>query len=229
MSNEELSNADDDENKSNDETTDKKGAGVKFPPPLIFVLLIIVGLALDYIWPLGMSIPGSAGVFGIVLVLFAVAVAGLINATFKRAGTAIEPWKPTSNIVTTGFYAWSRNPIYTGFCVFNIGLGISLNNLWVFLRCISLLSSEKKRISRKNLARNILPISARSGAGFKRSSAIWFAGKAWLAGLRLDRARPGCLESSLSDFETEGSRLSLTKFVFTKHFESLNAWFQTSG
>ena len=136
MSNEELSNADDDENKSNDETTDKKGAGVKFPPPLIFVLLIIVGLALDYIWPLEMSIPGSAGVFGIVLMLFAVAVAGLINATFKRAGTAIEPWKPTSNIVTTGFYAWSRNPIYTGFCVFNIGLGISLNNLWVFLSFI---------------------------------------------------------------------------------------------
>ena len=75
-------------------------------------------------------------VFGIVLMLFAVAVAGLINATFKRAGTAIEPWKPTSNIVTTGFYAWSRNPIYTGFCVFNIGLGISLNNLWVFLSFI---------------------------------------------------------------------------------------------
>lgn len=134
MNNEELSNAD--ENETSDETTDKKGAGVKFPPPLIFVLLIIVGLALDYIWPLGMGIPGSYGVFGIVLVIFAVAVAGLISATFKRLGTAIEPWKPTNNIVTTGFYAWSRNPIYTGFCLFNIGLGISLNNLWLFLSVI---------------------------------------------------------------------------------------------
>lgn len=136
MSKEELSNADENENKTSAETTDKKGAGVKFPPPLIFVLLIGVGLALDYVWPLGMGIRGSVGVFGIVLVVFAVAVAGLINASFKRLGTAIEPWKPTSNIVTTGFYAWSRNPIYTGFCLFNIGLGISLNNLWLFLSFI---------------------------------------------------------------------------------------------
>ncbi|MCH8265102.1 MAG: hypothetical protein IIC10_06855, partial [Proteobacteria bacterium] len=51
MSDEELSNADEDENKTSDETTDKKGAGVKFPPPLIFVLLIIAGLALNYILP----------------------------------------------------------------------------------------------------------------------------------------------------------------------------------
>lgn len=98
MSNEESSSADENEIEASAETTDKKGAGVKFPPPLIFVFLIIAGLALDYIWPLGMGIPGSVGVFGIVLVVFAIAVAGLINATFKRLGTSIEPWKPTSNI-----------------------------------------------------------------------------------------------------------------------------------
>lgn len=132
MGNEDLNAADG----NGEEASDKKGAGVKFPPPLIFLLLIFIGIALDYLWPVGMGIPESIKVLGIALLLFAVAVAILVNANFKRLGTAIEPWKPTTNIITTGFYAWSRNPIYAGFCLFNIGLGLAMNSFWVFISFI---------------------------------------------------------------------------------------------
>ena len=111
-------------------------AQVKFPPPLIFLLLIILGWLLNRVWPLGMGVPEGFGPVGIAVTLFGVAVVILVNGTFKHNSTAIEPWKPTSTLITHGFYRWSRNPVYLGFCLFNMGIGIATNNLWIFLSFI---------------------------------------------------------------------------------------------
>ena len=108
-------------------------AQVKFPPPLVFLLLIAAGAGLDYLWPLGMGIPESFQTLGIAVTLFGVAVVILISGAFKHASTAIEPWKPTTRLLTHGFYRFSRNPIYVGFCLFNMGIGIATNSLWIFL------------------------------------------------------------------------------------------------
>lgn len=116
--------------------SDKKGAAVKFPPPAIFASLILLGVGMQSLWPLRLGIPESLEIFGYLLVLFGVAVAVLVSSSFRKVGTAIEPWKPTTAIVTTGIYAWSRNPIYTGFCFINIGIGVATNNLWVFVSFI---------------------------------------------------------------------------------------------
>jgi protein-S-isoprenylcysteine O-methyltransferase Ste14 len=121
----------------NEESTqDKKGAAVKFPPPAIFASCILLGSGLQYLRPVGLGIPESIEVLGYLLVLFGISIAILVATSFRRAGTAIEPWKPTTSIVTTGFYAWSRNPIYAGFCLINIGIGIASNSLWIFVSFI---------------------------------------------------------------------------------------------
>jgi protein-S-isoprenylcysteine O-methyltransferase Ste14 len=117
-------------------TQDKKGAAVKFPPPAIFASCILLGSGLQYLRPVGLGIPESIEVLGYLLVLFGITIAILVATSFRRAGTAIEPWKPTTSIVTTGFYAWSRNPIYAGFCLINIGIGIANNSLWIFVSFI---------------------------------------------------------------------------------------------
>ncbi len=126
----------DESNESESVTSDRKGAAVKFPPPAIFALLILLGAGLQYLWPLGLGVPESFEIFGYLLVLFGVAIAIVVNSSFNRVGTAIEPWKPTSAIVTTGLYAWSRNPIYAGFCLINMGIGIANNSLWIFVSFI---------------------------------------------------------------------------------------------
>ncbi len=124
------------ENQQELQGSDEKGAAVRFPPPAIFVLLIFVGAGLDYLWPVSVGVPDSFEPIGIAITLFGVAIAILVNGTFKRVGTAIEPWKPTSSLITSGFYRWSRNPIYVGFCLFNIGIGISSDSLWILLTFI---------------------------------------------------------------------------------------------
>ncbi|MBL4573322.1 MAG: isoprenylcysteine carboxylmethyltransferase family protein [Gammaproteobacteria bacterium] len=115
---------------------DKKGAAVKFPPPAIFACAILLGACLQYLWPAGLGIPEFAEIFGYLLVLFGITIAILVATSFRRAGTAIEPWKPTTSIVTTGLYAWSRNPIYAGFCLISMGVGVASNSLWIFISFI---------------------------------------------------------------------------------------------
>jgi len=115
---------------------DKKGAGVKFPPPLVFLFWIITGYGIQQVWPLKIGSNSSYHLEGWILVMIGIITILTIKRAFTRAGTSIEPWDPTSKIITTGFYAYSRNPIYISLCIVSMGIGILLNNIWVFISII---------------------------------------------------------------------------------------------
>ncbi|MGH1461439.1 MAG: methyltransferase family protein [Neptuniibacter sp.] len=55
---------------------------------------------------------------------------------FFKAKTHIEPWRPAQSLILSGLFRYSRNPIYLAFILFTLGLGISLNSLWVMLSTI---------------------------------------------------------------------------------------------
>lgn len=126
----------DEQEASTENKSDKKGAAVKFPPPAIFVSLILAGAGIQSVFPVALGIPESLQIIGYVLVIAGVAIAIIVSGAFRRVGTAIEPWKPTTAIVTTGIYAWSRNPIYAGFCLINMGIGVATNSLWIYVSFI---------------------------------------------------------------------------------------------
>ena len=112
---------------------DEKGAAVKFPPPLIFVICIVIGYLINLILPLSLTLlQGRVYIAALPLLVGLVLILGAVVA-LKRARTSIEPWKPTSNIVNTGVFALSRNPIYVAFICFSIAIGLSMNNLWIIL------------------------------------------------------------------------------------------------
>jgi len=115
------------------EENDKKGAAVKFPPPLIFLGFILAASAIQYYWPA--SFPSSIGfkLIGVVVFLIGLAVVVTASRTFKEVDTNIEPWKPTSKIVSDGIFAYSRNPIYVAFCLAPIGIGFVVGSFWVLM------------------------------------------------------------------------------------------------
>ena len=115
---------------------DKKGPAVKFPPPLIFLSLLITSYGAHQALPLGLGISPQAKFIGVAVALVGMLILLLTLISFLRAKTSIEPWKPTTKIITTGLYAWSRNPIYAAFCLIPIGCGIFINSLWVLLSFI---------------------------------------------------------------------------------------------
>jgi len=112
---------------------DKKGPAVKFPPPLIFLGALLFAYAIQLQLPISLGITQITKYPGLAIVATGVFVLLLSLISFLRAKTSIEPWKPTTHIITTGLYAYSRNPIYAAFCLINIGLGLVINSLWVLL------------------------------------------------------------------------------------------------
>jgi protein-S-isoprenylcysteine O-methyltransferase Ste14 len=106
-------------------------------PPIAWALAFVTGLAIDRLYPLRW-IPATWPKVLIGGIVFAAAFALAIWAivTFRKAGTRVVPTKPTIAIVTRGPYSFTRNPIYLGMFLGQMGLAIGFNNLWVLAMLI---------------------------------------------------------------------------------------------
>lgn len=84
------------------------------PPPLLFVLPLILGLLLDRLFAISL-LPTSLSWIGVAALLIggAFALSGAI--ALRRAGTTIIPNRPNQSFVTSGPYSVTRNPLYLGF------------------------------------------------------------------------------------------------------------------
>ena len=112
---------------------DKKGAAVRFPPPLIFIICMLIGYTVHRILPVAFPYPLIFMYIGGMLALLSLLCVFYLSRVFNRLKTHIEPWKPTSAIISTGLYAYSRNPIYVAFAVFSMGIGFMINSLWIVM------------------------------------------------------------------------------------------------
>jgi protein-S-isoprenylcysteine O-methyltransferase Ste14 len=107
-------------------------AQVIIRPPLAWGLAIIAGLALNWLLPLPFlpaDLP-ARWLGGMVFVL-ALALAAWAIVTITRAGSNVPTNLPTTSIVESGPYRFTRNPIYLGMFLGLIGLGIAFDNLWL--------------------------------------------------------------------------------------------------
>jgi protein-S-isoprenylcysteine O-methyltransferase Ste14 len=111
----------------------RDSAGVRVPPPLIYLGGLAVGFALEALLP-GTSLPAVVQwVLGGALLLTGLALLASFNTAFHREGTAVEPWKPTTAIVSTGPYRFTRNPAYVGMALVYTGIAVMSDALWVLL------------------------------------------------------------------------------------------------
>jgi protein-S-isoprenylcysteine O-methyltransferase Ste14 len=107
-------------------------ANVIIRPPIAWALAVFAGLALQWAVSLPFmpaSVPAS-WVGGMVFV-FALALVAWAIATITRAGSNVPTTLPTTTIVQTGPYRFTRNPIYLGMFLGLVGLAIAFNSLWL--------------------------------------------------------------------------------------------------
>jgi protein-S-isoprenylcysteine O-methyltransferase Ste14 len=105
--------------------------GVIAPPPVIYLAGLAVAFALDALWPVAVLPETLQYAVGLPLIGLGLLIIALAFRRFRRAGTHIEPYKPTTAIVTDGLYGASRNPIYAALTGIALGIGIAADNVWV--------------------------------------------------------------------------------------------------
>jgi protein-S-isoprenylcysteine O-methyltransferase Ste14 len=106
---------------------------VRFPPPVVFLALVVVGVILQRaLWPLAIPL-GFWKRIGIGAVVLLAGLSSIISARiwFTRTGQSPIPWKPSPELLVQGIYRHTRNPMYVGVTVIQMGLGVLLDNLWI--------------------------------------------------------------------------------------------------
>lgn len=115
-------------------------AGVIAPPPLLALAAIVLGLLLDWIAPaylLSVMLAWSTRILlGMELLAAGGALVIAAGNALRAAHTNIEPWKPSTSIVTTGIFAWVRNPMYVGGLAILLGLAFLLASDWMVVMTV---------------------------------------------------------------------------------------------
>lgn len=109
----------------------RDNAGVIAPPPLIFLSGLLIGGAISWFYPQPL-LPELAGyLIGGSLVIFGLGIIFNVRSKMAKAGTNIEPWEPTTAILSDGIYGISRNPVYFAMVFIYVGVSFIFNLFWL--------------------------------------------------------------------------------------------------
>jgi protein-S-isoprenylcysteine O-methyltransferase Ste14 len=100
-------------------------------PPRIYLASIVSGALLGVAVPLPFVPETLALPIGASLAAIAIALLAWAAGKFRAAGTPVPARAPTTTIVRTGPYRFSRNPIYLAYSLFQLGLAVGLDNGWL--------------------------------------------------------------------------------------------------
>ncbi len=104
----------------------------KLNPPHYLLLAIIAMIALDRL-PAEPLSPQPWRWVGTALIIFGVLCTVQSALRFRQAGTNLRPFTDSSALVTSGLFAYTRNPMYMGMILALAGLALILNERWPWL------------------------------------------------------------------------------------------------
>jgi protein-S-isoprenylcysteine O-methyltransferase Ste14 len=107
--------------------------GIWVPPPLLYLLALILGLVLDRRAHVPFLSRGVARVLGWPLVGGGIALAAWFVRTMRGADTTIRTDKSVSSLVQDGPFRYSRNPGYVALTMIYAGIAVLRNALWAIL------------------------------------------------------------------------------------------------
>jgi protein-S-isoprenylcysteine O-methyltransferase Ste14 len=99
-------------------------------PPLVAVLFIVLAYLLGYFIPLPFAIPPVLQYFGLALAFIGLLLGIGAFMKFRKAHTTLDPHGSSKQLVTSGIYRFTRNPIYLGFLLMVIGLPLNSGLIW---------------------------------------------------------------------------------------------------
>ncbi len=93
--------------------------------------------------------------------------------TMQRCKANILPHRPATALVTSGPFAWSRNPIYLGNTLALIGAGLAFSNLW-FLPAAALAAFAVLRLAIRREQRHLAERFGPAWETYRGQTLRWF-------------------------------------------------------
>jgi protein-S-isoprenylcysteine O-methyltransferase Ste14 len=151
--------------------------GVIAPPPLIYLGFLLAGWGLAELGARPEAVEAGFGWLAagfnlpvevrrsvaLTLIIAGLLLDGMAAGLFRRRGTAVEPWKPSTALITDGLYRFSRNPIYLGFAITYLGFAIAMDSWVVLLLLLPCLAM----VDRFVIQREERYLAARFGADYE--------------------------------------------------------------
>lgn len=108
-------------------------AGVVAPPPLIFGVPLAAAIYENTSLPLPMlPRPFAVPIGGVLAVIaFVILIAAVVR--FRKANTPLVPFEPTTAIVDSWPYSFSRNPVYLSMTLLYVAIALVFNTAWPLL------------------------------------------------------------------------------------------------
>src|SRR5215212_5294539 len=99
-------------------------------PPVVALLFIALAYFLGRFVPIPFVVPMVVRNIGLLLTFigFLLGVGAFIE--FRRVRTTLDPHGSAKQVVTSGIYRFTRNPIYLGFLLMVIGLPLNSGYYW---------------------------------------------------------------------------------------------------
>jgi protein-S-isoprenylcysteine O-methyltransferase Ste14 len=127
-------------------------------PPLYFLVALLVMGFFHGVVPGAYIVQAPYRYGGIVLMVLAIGLILWAAALFRRAGTNIRPYLPSTALVVSGPYRFTRNPMYLGMAGTLLGVAVFLGSITPFVVIFAFMGLIKERF--------ILPEEAKLEAAF---------------------------------------------------------------
>ena len=101
----------------------------RFYPPVIWLLLVALMVALHYAVPITRWLAWPWRAFGVLPIAVGMAVGLLAAGHFRRRDTTIIPFERSSALIMGGPYHYSRNPLYLSMVLILAGIWILFGSL----------------------------------------------------------------------------------------------------
>lgn len=112
---------------------ERDNPGIKLPPPLIYLLPLVLGVILDTRAHVPFLPRGVARTLGWPLLGGGVALNGWFLRTIRQADVPLRTDKPVPRLTIEGPFRYTRNPSYLALAMIYAGIAVLRNSLWAIV------------------------------------------------------------------------------------------------
>ena len=103
--------------------------GKRILPPTYLFASILTMVALHFLFPIVEIIPFPWNLLGTIPLASGLVANLIADRALKKHKTTVQPFEVSTALITCGIFRISRNPMYLGFVLILIGIGIFMGSL----------------------------------------------------------------------------------------------------